>query len=115
MEQTFKRAGQDFAEIQDLHALQQRLLENNICVNGCGPLTRVDQQNRVCPVCGFKHFAYPQPRIDADAQALADHATWLDREAAGLCPNGHGAMVQVDKRNRQCPVCGHKHFKYPGF
>ena len=111
MEQS-KRAGETLAEITDLHALQQRLLENNICVNGCGPLHWTSSQDRKCSVCGFRHYGFPQPHLDTNVRPQGSE--WLELEASGRCPNGHGAMTRVDCCNVKCLTCGHNHFGFPG-
>jgi len=44
-------------EITDRHALHRRCLEEDICPRGCGPLRRVNAEERKCDVCGFRHVA----------------------------------------------------------
>jgi len=40
-------------ELIDLIILQDARQAENVCPNGCGPMTITDAHNRDCPVCGF--------------------------------------------------------------
>jgi hypothetical protein len=48
-------SGDDAKDQQELlaAALHQARMEENICPNGCGPMTWDDPQNRHCEVCHF--------------------------------------------------------------
>ena len=45
----------DAAEIRRFQ-LQSERMEQNICPNGCGPMTLIDAHNRTCQKCGFVGF-----------------------------------------------------------
>jgi hypothetical protein len=42
--------------ITDEFALHERCLQEGLCPRGCGPLVQKSYKERVCPVCGFRHF-----------------------------------------------------------
>lgn len=108
----------NYGPVTDLHELQQRLLSNNICVNGCGTLHAADSRNRQCPACGFKHFAHPQysTQRDADDQLVRDprgHAQACYAE--GRCPVegcGGGLVKSNQPHTDQCVQCGFQHFNF---
>jgi hypothetical protein len=42
-------------EIADRHIQSDRLIAEDMCPNGCGPLAQVSSSERECPKCKFTH------------------------------------------------------------
>ncbi|WP_321471036.1 hypothetical protein [uncultured Paludibaculum sp.] len=102
--------------VQDLHELQQRLLVAGICVNGCGPLTVLNEKERRCPKCGFMHYAHPQFTTATNAEGAPvrnQDERMRAAYAAGVCPVDGSAMVpNGDPHTTQCISCGFQHMNF---